>query len=86
MTAEASAGQVSRLIDATGLFCPLPIQKLSAALREVEAGALVQLVSTDPGTPGDLQAFCKATHHLLIDTRVEGERFTALVRKKAAQP
>lgn len=76
-------GRVARTIDAGGLFCPMPIAKVAEALRSVGPGDVVELIATDPGTPGDLAAFCKATQHALLATRTEGGRFTAWVQKKA---
>lgn len=75
-------GSVARTVDASGLFCPMPMAKLAEALRAIGPGEVVEFVATDPGTPGDLAAFCKATRHTLIATRADGARFTAWVRKK----
>lgn len=75
-------GRVARAVDASGLFCPMPIARLAEALRAVGPGEVVELISTDPGTPGDLAAFCRATRHVLLATRAEGARLTAWVQKK----
>lgn len=82
MGERPSDGDIACVVDASGLFCPMPIARLSAALKELSPGAIVELISTDPGTPSDLTAFCKAARHTLIATRVEPERFTAWVQKK----
>ncbi|MDR0966844.1 MAG: sulfurtransferase TusA family protein [Myxococcales bacterium] len=73
-------------VDASGLFCPMPIQKLSTMLRSAQGGAIVQFISTDPGTPGDLKAFCKATRHALLGTCIQDNRFMAWVQKRLPNP
>lgn len=74
--------KIAHCVDASGFFCPLPIQKLSEAIQTADDDAVIQFVSTDPGTPSDLQAFCKATQHVLLDTRTDGDRFMAWVQKR----
>jgi tRNA 2-thiouridine synthesizing protein A len=36
-------------LDLKGLLCPLPIVKLSQAIKELPVGAVIEGVATDPG-------------------------------------
>lgn len=53
-------------LDATGLDCPLPIVHTRKALDKLPAGSTLEVVTTDPGSLADFQAFCKITGHRLL--------------------
>ncbi|MFA5949399.1 MAG: sulfurtransferase TusA family protein [Hyphomicrobium sp.] len=52
-------------LDARDLKCPLPILKAKKALAGLEAGQLLEVLATDPGSDADFEAFCRATGHEL---------------------
>jgi NADPH-dependent 2,4-dienoyl-CoA reductase/sulfur reductase-like enzyme/peroxiredoxin family protein/rhodanese-related sulfurtransferase/TusA-related sulfurtransferase len=58
-----SALKVVKEVDATGLQCPGPIQRLKNALDAVAVGEAVRITATDPGFAADLPAWCHATGH-----------------------
>ncbi len=62
----------TRLIDTTGLNCPLPFLKLRRALRDLAAGSLVEVLSTDPLAPGDFAELCQAQGHRIVSSSLEG--------------
>ena len=53
-------------VDARGLNCPLPILRAKKALGEVESGQVIRVLSTDPGSVKDFQAFAKQTGNALL--------------------
>lgn len=55
------------LLDAKGLNCPLPILKAKKALKDVPTGETLKILSTDPGSVADFQAFCRATGNELVE-------------------
>lgn len=57
-------------VNTRGLTCPLPVLRVKKALKEIDAGELVELVSTDPQSVDDLNAFCDQAGHKIIDTFV----------------
>jgi tRNA 2-thiouridine synthesizing protein A len=66
--------QPDKEIDTRGLNCPLPILRAKKALAELSSGQVLKVVSTDPGSMRDFQAFCKQTgnellgqHHVALD-------------------
>lgn len=71
---------IAEVVDATGLRCPEPIMMLHAAVRRVPAGALVQLLATDPSTQRDVSSFCRFLEHTLVDTREHHGRFEFTIR------
>jgi tRNA 2-thiouridine synthesizing protein A len=59
----------ARVLDLTGLKCPMPALLTEKALRGMAAGERVAVTVTDPLAPLDLQHLCQKGGHLF-----EGER------------
>ena len=55
-------------LDATGLLCPLPVLKAKQALRSVPSGAVLEVLTTDPGAAGDFEHFCRATGSEMLES------------------
>lgn len=53
-------------VDARGLNCPLPILRAKKALAEMQSGQTLRVLSTDPGSVKDFQAFAKQTGNELL--------------------
>ncbi len=58
-------------LNLTGLNCPLPILKTKKFLANLEAGAQIKIITTDPASLTDLQDFCTKTGHKLITQNKE---------------
>ena len=71
-----------KVLDAKGLNCPLPILKAKKALKDMETGHILQVLSTDPGSIADFQAFCRTTGNELVEHSEEGGVYDFLIRKK----
>ena len=73
---------VDKEIDTRGLNCPLPILRAKKALADMLQGQVLKVVSTDPGSTRDFQAFCKQTgNQLLLQESQAGEHITVLKRR-----
>lgn len=55
-------------LDACGLSCPGPIMKVSAKMKELKAGDVLEVMVTDPGFLNDIKAWCENTGNTLLDT------------------
>jgi len=69
---------VARVLDVSGLSCPLPLLKAKLALAEMQSGEVLQVFATDPLAPLDFQAFCLRTAHemiRLVETEARSEFF-----------
>jgi tRNA 2-thiouridine synthesizing protein A len=64
------------LLDAKGLNCPLPILKAKKALKDVPTGEVLKILSTDPGSAADFEAFCRTTGNELVESKTEGGVYT----------
>ncbi|NMM51605.1 sulfurtransferase TusA family protein [Paenibacillus aquistagni] len=62
-----------KLVDATGLACPLPIVRTKKAMNELQSGQVLEVHATDKGSKNDLSAWAKSTgHELVSDTEENG--------------
>ena len=68
-------------LGATGLNCPLPILRAKKSLAGMEAGQVLHIIATDPGSVKDFEAFAKQTGNELMESNEEGGKFTFLMKK-----
>ena len=71
-----------RELDTRGLNCPLPILKTKKMLADMQAGELLRVVSTDPGSMRDVQAFARQTGHELVEQSSAGSEFIHVLRRR----
>ena len=69
-------------LDARGLSCPLPILKTKKALNDLVTGQVLKVVSTDPGSVKDMQAFANQTGNPLLSSTEENKAYVFFLRKK----
>ena len=73
---------VAKELDTRGLNCPLPILKAKKALADMASGDLLRVVSTDPGSMRDFQAFARQTGNELVEQNTAGAEFTHILRRR----
>lgn len=78
MTTALAADKV---LDCTGLLCPIPVIKTSRAIKEVEVGQVLKMIATDPGAPADMEAWARQTGHELLASDRENDTFTFYIRR-----
>jgi TusA-related sulfurtransferase len=76
-----TGAQIASTLDCRGLVCPMPVIKLSKAIKGLEPGALVEMLATDPGSVPDLEAFEKRTGHRVVERSEENGVFRFLVQR-----
>lgn len=72
----------SIVIDAKGLFCPAPIIKVADAIRNIDSGKIVEVLSDDAAIEFDMPAWCKSTGNIIKSMRREGKIFRYSIQKK----
>ncbi len=70
-------------VDATGLKCPLPILRCKKGLSDLSASQVLKVISTDPGSVKDFNAFCVQTGHELLQLDEVNTSFTFYIKKRA---
>ena len=74
--------EVSKELDTRGLNCPLPILKAKKALADMVSGEVLKVVSTDPGSLRDFQAFSRQTGNELLEQATAGDEFIHFLRRR----
>ncbi|AVQ84589.1 MULTISPECIES: sulfurtransferase TusA family protein [Variovorax] len=74
--------QADRELDTRGLNCPLPILKAKKSLNEMTSGQLLKVVSTDPGSIRDFQAFARQTGNELMEQETVGTDFIHVLKRR----
>ncbi|MDO9282917.1 MAG: sulfurtransferase TusA family protein [Methylotenera sp.] len=71
-------------VDATGLNCPLPILRCKKGLSDMASAQVLKIISTDPGSVKDFNAFCVQTGHTLLQLDQDDTSFTFYIKKRAS--
>ena len=69
-------------LDTRGLNCPLPILKAKKALADMRSGEVLKVVSTDPGSVRDFQAFARQTGNELMAQETVGSDFIHVLKRR----
>ncbi|QDH16365.1 sulfurtransferase TusA family protein [Swingsia samuiensis] len=69
-------------LDLKGLICPIPVLKTNRALRDIESGDRLRVLTTDRASVADFQSFCRETGHSLIAFTENSGVFSFIIRKK----
>ena len=75
------ARSADRTLDCKGLLCPMPIVKLSKAVKEMGANETILLEATDPGAIADVAAWSKQTGNAVLAQDREGTVMRFWIRK-----
>jgi tRNA 2-thiouridine synthesizing protein A len=68
-------------LDCRGLLCPLPIFRLSRAIKGIQVGEVLEMLATDPGSVPDMKAFQAQTGHEILASKEEGGVYRFLVKR-----
>lgn len=79
---EAQEYSIAASLDLKGLLCPMPIVKISKAIKGVEIGDVIDATATDPGVMMDVPAWCKTSGNELISLdQLDDGTFRFVVRR-----
>ncbi len=74
--------QIHKELDTRGLNCPLPILKAKKALADMRSGEFLKVISTDPGSVRDFQAFARQTGNELVEQANETGEFVHVLKRR----
>ena len=72
---------VAEKLDTRGMNCPLPILKTRKALNRINAGEILEVTATDPGSVKDMASFCDQTGNRLVASNESDNSFVFLIEK-----
>ncbi len=70
------------VVDAKGLSCPMPVLLAKKGIDAVEAGRVIRVEATDPGSESDIPSWARDMGYELMESETEGPVFTFTIRKK----
>ncbi|HLR63339.1 MAG TPA: sulfurtransferase TusA family protein [Lentibacillus sp.] len=71
-----------KVLDATGIACPMPVVKTKKAIEEIDSGEILEVHATDKGAKSDLAAWANSGGHELVD-EAQGDDVLKFWIKKA---
>ncbi len=72
---------VDSTLDCLKMLCPMPIIKISAAVKGLQVGQTLLMLADDPGSKPDMIAWAKQTGNELLGVEEEGKVFKFYVRR-----
>lgn len=81
MTDSTETKVKSMDLDCTGLLCPLPVYKAALALKQLEPGDQLRLVTTDPGALRDIPAMANQRGDLLVSVEESNGQQEFVIQK-----
>jgi len=63
---DPTTPKVSKVLDARGLMCPMPVVKTGQAIKEINVGDVLEVLATDPASKPDITAWAKMTGNELL--------------------
>jgi rhodanese-related sulfurtransferase/TusA-related sulfurtransferase len=69
------------VVDARGLSCPMPIVKARKAIDSLQVGDVMEVLTTDKGSPSDFRNWCRQTDQKFLGMAEENGFFRLLVKK-----
>jgi tRNA 2-thiouridine synthesizing protein A len=67
-------------LDCSGLYCPQPVIRTAAQVKEMAAGQVLKVLATDPGFQIDLPAWCLGHRHEFLGLRRDGPLYVGYLR------
>jgi tRNA 2-thiouridine synthesizing protein A len=68
-------------LDCRGMLCPEPLMMLKNAVRPLEKGDRVEILSDDPVSLRDFPAFCKFMNHSMVSMPDDGHPHLFVIEK-----
>ena len=70
-----------KVIDARGSFCPGPLMELIAAIKLLEVGDELELLSSDKGSASDIPEWVNKVGHEMVSSNEQDGVWHIVVRK-----
>jgi TusA-related sulfurtransferase len=73
---------ITETLDVKGESCPMPVVKTKSAIDELDEGAVLEVLATDPGSTSDIDGWATGTKGVeLVDQREDSDVYRHYVRK-----
>ncbi len=68
-------------VDARGAYCPGPLMELIAALKLVDVGDQIEVLSSDKGSANDIPEWVAKVKHDMVGIEEVGDHWSIIVRR-----
>jgi tRNA 2-thiouridine synthesizing protein A len=75
----------TKLLDARGLLCPMPIVKAGKEMKTLAAGDILKVLATDRGAIADFPAWSDDTGNELLEWKDQGDGTLVFYIKKGEE-
>ena len=72
---------LTKVLDAKGLACPMPIVRTKKAIDTIESGEVLELHVTDKGALADVPAWVASGGHTILEQTEEAGVFKFWIQK-----
>jgi len=80
----SDAFDISETLDVKGESCPMPVVKTKAAIDDLDADEVLEVVATDSGSMSDIDGWATGTEDVqLLDQVEDGDVYRHYVEKTA---
>ncbi len=70
-----------RTLDAKGLSCPMPLLRTKKEIDKIDAGQILEILGTDPGSRNDLPGWCERSGHKFLGEKEDSGFFRFYIQK-----
>lgn len=75
------AMKADHVLDCKGVLCPMPVIRVSQAIKTIGVGQILEVQATDPGSRPDMEAWSRQTGHELLASHEAKGVFTFYIRR-----
>ena len=72
---------IAAVLDAKGLSCPMPLLRTKKEMGKINAGEILQVDGTDPGSRNDIPGWCERSGHEYMGEKEETGYISFFVKK-----
>lgn len=73
--------QADKIVDTSGLICPLPLLKAKQQLSQMQNGQVLEIICTDPSSIIDFKVFTEVSANKLLLSYQQQDKFFFLIEK-----
>jgi len=70
-----------KTVDARGAYCPGPLMELIAAIKLVEIGDDIEVLSSDKGSAADIPEWVAKVKHKMVGIKEVDDHWSIVVKK-----
>ncbi|PIE56184.1 MAG: preprotein translocase subunit TatC [Desulfobulbus propionicus] len=72
---------VTSVLDAKGLSCPMPLLRTKKAIGSLNTGDILHIQGTDPGSRNDIPGWCERSGHEYLGEKEEEGYISFFIKK-----